>query len=188
MHQSRHARLFYFWRMNERISIATAEDIAQLVQLINSAYRGESSKQGWTTEADLLDGIRTDEESLKELMTKKDSVVLKYVEGGKLIGCVNLQKQGDQLYLGMLTVDPTLQTRGIGKQLLYNAEEYAKQEGCSAVVMTVITVRNELLQWYQRHGYSLTGEKKPFPMNDPRFGLPKQDLEFFVLKKELTTA
>jgi N-acetylglutamate synthase-like GNAT family acetyltransferase len=171
--------------MNEQIKKATAEDIPQLVLLINSAYRGESSKQGWTTEADLLGGIRTDEESLKELLSKEGSVILKFTEEGKIIGCVNLQKQGNHLYLGMLTVAPNLQAKGIGKQLLKASEVYAAEQNCSTVVMTVITVRNELLQWYQRHGYSLTGEKKPFPMNDPRFGLPKQPLEFYVLRKEI---
>lgn len=174
--------------MNQNISKATVEDIPQLVQLVNSAYRGESSKLGWTTEADLLEGIRTDEESLKELMNKEGSVLLKYVDGQHITGCVNLQKQGGQIYLGMLTVAPHMQAKGIGKQLLFASEKYASENNCTSIIMTVITVRNELIQWYQRHGYQLTGERKPFPMSDPRFGLPKQTLEFFVLKKDLSKA
>ena len=171
--------------MNEKVTIATVDDIPRLNQLINSAYRGDSSRQGWTTEADLLDGIRTDEAGLRELMNEEGSVILKYTEGERIIGCVNLQKHGDHLYLGMLTVSPELQAKGIGKQLLAASEDYAVQEGMTSIKMTVITVRDELLQWYQRHGYVLTGERKPFPMGDPRFGLPKQQLEFYVLQKNL---
>lgn len=166
------------------ISVSILADVPQLVQLINSAYRGESSKKGWTTEADLLGGIRTDEEGLIELINKPNAVILKYIEGEELTGCVYLKNQGSQLYLGMLTVSPAKQTGGIGKKLLKAAEIYAQQQGCSKVVMTVISVRHELIAWYVRHGYRITGERKPFP-DDPRFGIPKQPLEFVVLEKML---
>lgn len=178
--------LFYFCDMKGTITKATLDDLQELNRLINRAYRGESSKQGWTTEADLLDGIRTSEESLAELINKEDGIILKYVQEERILGCVNLQQQGEHLYLGMLTVTPDQQDKGIGKQLLFASEQYALDKGYTSIIMTVITARNELLQWYQRHGYRQTGERKPFPMNDPRFGLPKQPLEFFVLQKTLS--
>ena len=168
-----------------QITRATDKDIPALHQLVNSAYRGESSKKGWTTEADLLDGIRTDEEGLKAMMHQTNAVILKYEdESNNLIGCVYLQQQKDELYLGMLTVSPELQAKGIGKQLLNAANNYALKHDCAAIVMTVISARKELIAWYERQGFHTTGETKPFP-NDVRFGIPKQHLEFIVMRKEL---
>lgn len=168
-----------------QITTATDKDIPALHQLVNSAYRGESSKKGWTTEADLLDGIRTDEEGLKEMMHHPDAVILKCEDGSNgMIGCVYLQQQKDELYLGMLTVSPELQAKGIGKQLLNAADNYALQLNCTAIVMTVISVREELIAWYERQGFHTTGETKPFP-NNVRFGIPKQHLEFVVMRKEI---
>lgn len=170
---------------NLHFLIAGDADIPQLVSLVNSAYRGDSSKKGWTTEADLLDGIRTDEEALGKMIHQPDSVILKFTNNqNDLVGCVNLQKQEDKMYLGMLTVSPYIQAQGIGKEIVNVAEEYAKQQGCSSVVMTVITVRHELIKWYERRGYHQTQEKRPFP-KDPRFGIPKQPLEFVVMEKQL---
>ena len=166
------------------ISIADIKDIPELVKLVNSAYRGESSKKGWTTEADLLDGIRTDEGSMLILMQKPGGVILKCVdEKGSFAGCVYLEKQAHKLYLGMLTVDPELQANGIGKKILHASERYAVEEGCTAVIMRVISVRHELIDWYKRHGYHATGRTEPFP-NDVKFGIPKQNLEFIVMEKE----
>ena len=159
-------------------------DLPNLVSLVNSAYRGDTSKKGWTTEADLLDGIRTDEEALYKMIHELGSIILKCSnENDELVGCVYLQKQEKKMYLGMLTVSPFVQAQGIGKKLMSAAEEYAQQQGCSSVIMTVITVRHELIQWYERRGYCLTNERRPFP-KDPRFGIPKQPLEFAVLEKK----
>jgi ribosomal protein S18 acetylase RimI-like enzyme len=167
----------------DTISIATENDVSELNSLINSAYRGEDSKIGWTTEADLLDGIRTDEESLKQIINEKNSFLLKYTEDQKIMACVLLKKQGDALYLGMLSVLPALQSKGIGKMLLNTAEEKARELKCSKVEMSVISVREELIEWYKRHGYTDTGVKMPFPSHDPRFGIPKQQLEFIMMEK-----
>jgi len=165
-------------------SIASVNDIPQLVKLVNSAYRGESSKKGWTTEADLLGGIRTDEDALLKMMQQPHSVILKGTQDQELVACVNLQKQGIYMYLGMLTVSPQIQARGIGKKLVKAGEDYAREQGCTAVIMTVITLRHELIEWYQRRGYHDTGERKPFP-NDPGFGIPNQPLEFLVMEKKV---
>ena len=168
-----------------KILPATPEDAEYLSNLINSAYRGSVSKQGWTTEADLLDGARTDAKDIEEIFKKPGATILKCMDGQKIIGCVELVRQKNKLYLGMLTVDPLLQGKGNGKKLMAAAEEHARKCNCSVVYMTVISVREELIAWYKRRGYRDTGERKPFAFNDPRFGIPKQELEFAILEKPL---
>ena len=169
--------------MNEKISVASLPDIPQLLKLINSAYRGEDAKKGWTHEAELIDGdIRTDETSLKQVIRTPGAVILKYEQEGQTVGCVYLQKKGDRLYLGMLSVSPEIQAQGIGKKLLKAADEHAKKNNCSVIEMTVISVRHELIAWYERNGYHKTSKREPFP-NDGRFGNPRQDLEFVYLEK-----
>lgn len=167
------------------ISIATLTDAAALEKLVNSAYRGEDAKQGWTTEADLLDGTRITKEILEGLLQKQDTTILKYYESAELLGCVELRKEGNKLYLGMLSVKPNLQGKGIGKKLLKGAEEHARQNNCTSIFMTVIDGRTELIDWYIRQGYQLTGERKPFIIPDHRWGIPKKPLEFVVLEKGL---
>ena len=167
------------------ITKATLEDVLELDKLVNSAYRGDSSRQGWTTEADLLDGTRTDAAAIAELIQNPEITILKYVNENEIQGCVELRNEHGKLYLGMLTVQPPLQGKGIGKELLIAAEEEAKKQKCASIFMTVISIRQELINWYNRHGYQLTGERKPFAFNDPRFGQPKMRLEFVVLEKKL---
>jgi GNAT superfamily N-acetyltransferase len=170
------------------IRIATAADAPALAALINSAYRGESSKAGWTTEADLLGGQRTDVEGLAAMIDAPESVILLHAVGETPVACVHLARTGDDCYLGLLTVQPTLQGSGIGRQLLEAAERWACEHWSSrSMHMTVIAQRSELIAWYQRRGYSLAGERKPFPYGDERFGLPRRpDLAFEVLRKPLT--
>jgi predicted N-acetyltransferase YhbS len=169
--------------VTERIEQASSQDVDKLEVLINSAYRGESSKKGWTTEADLLGGIRIDKKALEELILVDNSVILKFTEGSDLLGCVNLVSKEKAIYLGMLTVSPTEQQKGIGKKLITASENYARDADFEEIEMTVISKRPELIAYYERRGYQRTGEKRPFPMNDPRFGEPKTDLEFIVLRK-----
>ncbi len=171
--------------MNQTIVKAISADAESINQLVNSAYRGDSSKQGWTTEADLLDGTRIDEAAVKELIEKTDTTILKYVEANQLVGCVELRQEKGKLYLGMLSVAPNTQGKGIGKKLLHAGEDYAKSIGINTMIMTVISVRQELIDWYVRHGYQQTGERKPFVVPDTRWGIPKQELEFVVLEKKL---
>lgn len=164
---------------------AKIEDAATISDLVNSAYRGDSSRQGWTTEADLLDGTRTDAAAIEEIIQRPETMVLKYQEEDKILGCVELHRRGDKLYLGMLTVQPGLQGKGIGKELLKAAEQEALKQHCHAIFMTVISIRHELIAWYVRHGYKDTGERKPFEVSDPRLGMPKIKLEFAFLEKVL---
>jgi N-acetylglutamate synthase-like GNAT family acetyltransferase len=169
-----------------KISEASDKDIAQICALVNSAYRGDTSRKGWTTEANFLDGIRINETTLLQYFEEKDSTILKCTdENGQITGCVYLKKESEHLYLGMLTVAPDLQNKGIGKLFLKAAEERAVQLSCKSVVMTVITLRHELIAWYKRHGYFETGVKQPFP-RDEKFGKQKIPLEFLIMQKNLS--
>ena len=167
------------------ISNASKENIPALVKLLNSAYRGEESKQGWTTEADMVAGdLRTDEDNMNELMQLPGATFLKYTnEKNEIEGCVFLHKRHGNLYLGMLSVSPALQTKGIGKQIMAAAELYAKDQGCPAVFMRVISIRHELIAWYERQGYFKTGEIQPF--DDTKFGTATMPLEFILMQKNL---
>lgn len=168
------------------IKIADTTDVPELVNLLNTAYRGESSKRGWTTEAGLIDGeVRTDETSLLKLINKQGSVMLKFCNNdNKIVGCVNLQIQENKVYLGMFSVSPALQGAGIGKRILKMAEEYALCNYIPVIFMVVISVRKELIDWYLRHGYTDTGKKIPFD-EDGLSGNHLQPLEFCVLEKSL---
>lgn len=170
------------------IQTANKEDIPALVKLLNSAYRGEESKKGWTHEADLVHGeIRTDAAMLENIFNNAQSVFLKYVNNeGQLTGCVHLQKQDHKLYLGMLAVNPELQAAGVGRQLLLAAEEIAITKDCDTITMTVISARHDLIAWYERRGYHKTGIQKPFP-NQGAFGSPTQQLYFEIMEKKMKT-
>jgi ribosomal protein S18 acetylase RimI-like enzyme len=172
--------------MTTEIKKATPADVPALNKLINSAYRGDESKKGWTTEADLLDGTRIDESALVDLIQKPGTTFLKYEEHGTLLGCVELRIEGSKLYLGTLSVKPNTQGKGIGKKLLQAGEDHAREVGCSTMRMTVIDGRQTLIDWYVRHGYALTGERKPFVVPDERWGIPKKKLEFVVLEKHFS--
>jgi ribosomal protein S18 acetylase RimI-like enzyme len=169
---------------NPAISIANSNDIPAITKLLNCAYRGTSSKKGWTTEAHLISGdIRTDDTSVQNVINQTYSVLLKYVnEQQEIVGCVNLQKHEDRVYLGMFSVDPELQGAGIGKKLLLAAEEYAQHLQCNSIYMSVISVRTDLISWYNRHGYKDTGERKDFN-EDGVSGKHLQQLQFMVLEK-----
>jgi len=175
-----------------RVRLARLEDAPSIVALVNSAYRGDSSRAGWTTEADLLGGQRTDEAAIRDFIAgapQQRMLVHEYADGA-LHACVQLQNRGDYAYLGMLTIRPTLQAAGLGRELLAAAEHDVRTHwGISRMVMTVIEQRGELIAWYERRGYARTGETAEFPYGDPRFGEPKRpDLRFAVLAKDLSAS
>jgi N-acetylglutamate synthase-like GNAT family acetyltransferase len=165
---------------------ADISDIPFLKALINSAYRGETAKQGWTYESDLLQGVlRTDEAELEALIRNPSVALLTCRnESSQIQGCVCLTQKPEGLYLGMLTVQPELQGAGIGKKLLAAAEDHARALGISRIFMTVFTVREELLAWYERHGYQRNGTIVPFDIN-LLYGVPTQHLEFYELEKRV---
>jgi ribosomal protein S18 acetylase RimI-like enzyme len=166
---------------------AKPADVEQLVALIEGAYRGDVSRAGWTTEADLLDGQRTDPEEIQSILENPQARLLLALRSGTLNGCVLLKDEREHAYIGMFAVRPGLQGQGMGKILLKNAEQRAMSEfGAKTARMTVIEQRTELIAWYERRGYHNTTRTEPFPYGDPRFGLPKRpDLRFVVLEKRL---
>ena len=167
------------------ITRAKLSDVPELVALVNSAYRGEGAKQGWTTEADLIDGTRTDINSLTEELSDPSVTMLKNTDDdGKITGCVFLEKRSEKLYLGMLTVSPTLQAKGLGKQLLQAAEDFGREHGLKFMTMTVITKREELIAFYERRGYAKTGEVISLDIPEHN-GIVKEPLEMYKLEKPL---
>ncbi|MBT8409591.1 MAG: GNAT family N-acetyltransferase [Alphaproteobacteria bacterium] len=170
-----------------KIERASSDDIASLHQLVESAYRGESSKVGWTTEADLLGGQRTDARELADIVGDPSQHMLVMRQGDALVGSILVADKSDgRAYFGMLTIDPKHQAVGLGRQLLAAGEDAARSFGATVMECQVIRQRDELIAWYARQGYVDTGDTRPFPMHDPRFGLPKRnDLEFIVMEKPL---
>ena len=162
-------------------------DIPALDALVQSAYRGDASRAGWTTEADLLGGRRTDPAALAEIIGGEGRLIVVAEEDGTVVGCCQLEhRRNGTAYLGLLAVSPGLQGRGVGRAVVAEGERIARSWGASRVEMTVITRRTELIAWYERLGYAQTGVTAPFPYGDERFGLPKvNDLEFVVLAKPL---
>jgi ribosomal protein S18 acetylase RimI-like enzyme len=166
---------------------ATADDVDAVVALVESAYRGDASRAGWTTEADFLEGRRTGPDDVLAQIARPLSRVLLAEHAGQLLACAHVAVEDGAGYFGMFSVQPTRQGGGIGARVLDEAERIASQEwGLSHLRMTVIDIRSELIAYYQRRGYRRTGVHKPFPYGDARFGLPtRDDLRFEVLEKAL---
>jgi GNAT superfamily N-acetyltransferase len=167
---------------------AQISDVKALHILVERAYRGDSARKGWTHEADLLGGQRTDAEALLDIILDPQQKILLAVGGEAARGCVQISRKNDTTaYLGLLSVDPELQAAGLGRKLIAAAEAMAINAfGSSTMEMTVIRQRGELIAYYERRGYILTGETRPFPLDDERFGLPRtNELSFVVLAKSL---
>jgi GNAT superfamily N-acetyltransferase len=175
------------------IRVATPADIDAVVALVQSAYRGEDSRAGWTTEAEWIDGARTDAGEVSGIIADPDSRILVMDdEGGDgLLASCQLARRGRHSgYFGMFAVRPDQQGRGTGRTLLAAAEAWARAEWAATTMrMTVIDVRVELIAWYERQGYRRSGETEPFPYGNPAVGVPKvPDLRFCVLTKALVPA
>lgn len=174
-----------------RFRSAEPADIEAIVALTESAYRGDASRVGWTTEADLLDGQRTDAAEVAALLANPHVMLLLAERDGQLLAsCVLERLSGEHAgdgYFGMFSVRPDAQGNGTGRALLTEAERVARDQWhARAMRMTVIDVRAELIAWYARRGYRRTGEYRSFPYGDPRFGIPKRDdLRFEWLVKDL---
>lgn len=181
-----------------KLEKAAPEDLKDVVKLVNRAYRGESSRLGWTTEADFLEGQRTDLNTLREELASSSAKTLLVLRGKNegpttdtVIGTVLLEIAVDKkgiksAQLAMLTVDPEIQGQGLGKILLNEAEDFARSLGASKIRLSVIHLRETLIAWYERQGYRRTGQTEAFPYGDERFGLPlRKDLYFLVFEKDL---
>ena len=169
---------------------ATDADVPAVVPLVESAYRGEESLDGWTSEAELLGGQRTDAAAVAEIIATAGAHILLAFEADALLASCELREPdqpGGTAYFGMFAVRPSLQGGGYGRTVLAEAERRARDEfGASGLEMTVIRQREALIAWYERRGYQRTGETRPFPYGDERYGLPRvDDLEFAVLVKHL---
>ena len=167
--------------------VATLAEAPAIVALVESAYRGDSGRRGWTTESDLFDGPRTSKWEVAQLMENPDSRVLLAHRDGALVACAHIRKKKNSCYFGMFAVNPELQRAGIGKQLIREAERVAREEfRCVQMEMTVISVRAELIAWYERRGYRRTGKLRPFPAGNGCPGFAKKtELYFELLVKPL---
>ena len=166
---------------------ATPADVPAIVSLVQSAYRGDASRAGWTTEADFLDGQRTDHDDVSTCIARDRSVILLAEQDDDLLACAHVADEDSAGYFGMFSVNPALQGGGVGSRLLAEAEGRVRENWqLPAMRMTVIDIREELIAFYERRGYTRTGILKPFPYGDVRFGIPKRDdLRFEVLEKRL---
>lgn len=166
---------------------ATSADIDTIVALVESAYRGDASRAGWTTEADFLDGRRTGADDVANCLNRPRSQIRLAERNGTLLACAHVAEEDGAGYFGMFAVSPLAQGSGIGKLLLSDCERIAGDTWqLPSMRMTVIDIRDELIAFYERRGYRRTGQFKPFPYGDARFGLPKRDdLRFEILEKPL---
>jgi ribosomal protein S18 acetylase RimI-like enzyme len=169
-----------------KLRVAVPEDADAIVALANTSYRGESGKRGWTTESDLLEGTRTDREEVQTLITTDGSEILLCTDNHVIVGSVHVLRQGTECYLGMLMVDPEMQRAGVGSKLIEAAEKHARDMwGSKTMTMSVISIRNELVAYYERRGYHRTGKIRPF-VADEVHGMPRiPGLQFETLEKEL---
>jgi ribosomal protein S18 acetylase RimI-like enzyme len=168
---------------------AAEADYPAIINLVNVAYRGTGPSASWNIE-NFIEGQRLNESLLREeLATKPEAHLLTYRDepDGALMGTVLLDpRPAGVWYLGLLTVRPDLQKRKLGRTLLAAAEDFARQRGAHRIQMTVVNVRDILIAWYERRGYNVTGESRPFPYDDERFGQPlRDDLHFVVLEKDI---
>jgi ribosomal protein S18 acetylase RimI-like enzyme len=167
------------------------DELETIVALVNSAYRGQSAKVGWAHESDYIDGQRTSLADLKaDLAGDASLLTLRAQAGGEILACAVIERldetEGRVGYIGMVTVKPDLQAGGVGRAMLAAAEDHARAFGAARARMTVVSIRDTLIAWYERRGYRDIGERRPFPYGDERFGRPRvEGLEFAVLEKAL---
>ncbi len=174
--------------MDTHFRFAQGRDVDALVLLVEGTYRGDASRVGWTTEADVLDGQRTDAHEIRDIIENPLKRLIVYETAGVVLGCCTVENEGEGVaYFGMFSVRADVQGKGTGRAILSEAERFAKDAwGARVMRMTVIDIRDELIAFYERRGYVRTGTHKPFPYGNPRFGVPKRgDLRFEILEKPL---
>ena len=170
---------------------AIEADYPQIIALVNLAFRATGPSASWNVEAGIIEGQRINDSLLREDLAKNPAAQLlihRDEANGTLLGTVLLDPGKEGIwYLGLLSVRPDLQKRQLGRTLLAAAENFAQERGAHRIRMTVLNVRNTLIAWYERRGYTLTGETQPFPYDNERFGRPlRDDLHFVVLEKDIS--
>ena len=172
---------------NVGLSEATAEELEALARFVNLAYRGASAREGWTHEADLLDGQRTDPALLAEMIVPPSAILLDRDDRGAIRACVQVGvRRAGVYYLGMLAVDPAQQGGGAGRAIVAAVEARARAAGCATIELTVLHLRDTLIGWYERLGYRRTGAVEPFPYGEDRYGEPRRgDLTLVLMEKRL---
>jgi ribosomal protein S18 acetylase RimI-like enzyme len=165
-------------------------DYPAIIDLVNAAYRGHGAVESWNIESGIIEGTRLTDSLLREDLAAKPHahfLVHRDAESHAIIGTVWLEPvDTDAWYLGLFTVDPALQKQHLGRALLSAAEDFAKAHGAHSMRMGVLNVREALIAWYERRGYSRTGKSETFPYGDDRFGKPlRDDLVFVILEKQL---
>jgi ribosomal protein S18 acetylase RimI-like enzyme len=171
-----------------KIEIAAPTDAVAISHIVNYAYRGPPVEGAWTSEFGILDGARVDVPAIERMIAAEATAVLVlHDDDGAVAGCIAVEPHDETLsYLSMLSVDPCRQAKGLGRRLVAAAERYARIQGATRARMTVIHVRQALIDWYLRQGYKPTGETEPFPYGDDTVGVPlRDDLHFIVLEKQL---
>lgn len=172
--------------LNLLFRLANTADAPKIVGLVNSAYRGESSRAGWTTEAELLEGVRTHDDEIAELINTPRSIILIGLVGEEIIASMHLQLVSDAAFLGMFAVKPTVQTAGVGKAMMAEAETVVKREwAAKKILMDVISVRAELIAFYERRGYVRTGKLNDFPVSKDLWTPKAKDLMLARMEKNL---
>ncbi len=169
---------------------ASEPDYPAIIHLVNAAYRGHGTVESWNIESGIIEGTRLTDSLLREDLAAKPQahfLITRDPNSGAIVGTVWLEPvDNDAWYLGLFTVDPAIQNQQLGRRLLSAAEEFAKARGARSIRMGVLSVRDTLITWYERRGYSRTGKTEPFPYGDNRFGVPlRSDLEFVILEKQL---
>jgi GNAT superfamily N-acetyltransferase len=175
--------------MAPNLTVASNTDVSEVVSLINLAFRGRGVDAGWSVKEEYIEGSRITEDMLREDMAVKPQakLLLWRLADRTLLGCVWLEPEKNGVwYLGLLAIPPRDQNAGLGRQLLEVAENWAREHGATEIQMSVVNLRVALIEWYKRRGYALTGETKPFPYGDNRYGIPKRDdLHFVILRRSL---
>ena len=155
---------------NMNIRMATETDFNQVLRLINSAF---------TVERFFKDEDRMDVPKLQDLFKKGSFLVIE--EDGHLDACVYVERNANRAYLGLLSVDPARQKKGLGRRLTAAAEEFARETGARFMDLRVVNLRTELPGIYEKLGYRITGTE-PFPIDQMPITQP---CHFVRMTKEL---
>jgi len=152
--------------MNVTFRFALKSDAEEISRLVNCAYRPKLNNHGWTHEAELISGDRINAKQVEKLLCPQ-SLILVACLSEKIIACVHIENSADHVYIGMLACEPNYQGQGIGKEMLFQAEQYSLIHFKSkSFKMKILSSRPELFDFYQRRGYKLSGEFEEFYSNE----------------------